>query len=319
MSPTSTSTVPEVYTGQSGCKYRVERVLQEETSPPRQVYLAGSGDRKFILKYIHAVNYHYLEDINNRLRNSAEHVRLTQDRIPEKSMFVFEYLKDHLLHLAQKDLPIDTTKRILKDALLGLAELHDQDIVHTDIKADNILIDWEDHQEGISVRKVQIGDLEDAAHIPAGSDMIGKQAGNWMWRSPEAHASGPVNKPSDIFSFALVCICAVHKRVIFAVGDEELEEGVDPLAIVIERQISYFADEEGIDAFLKHLGDDNPWVRVFEVVRDGFGKDNPRRPFALWKGVDEDFKSLICAMTKFDPGKRITAREALAHKWFEGV
>ena len=39
----------------------------------------------------------------------------------------------------------------------------------------------------------------------------------------------------------------------------------------------------------------------------------------FWKGVDDDFKSLICAMTRFDPGKRITARQALEHKWFEGV
>jgi hypothetical protein len=45
---------------------------------------------------------------------------------------------------------------------------------------------------------------KDAAYIPPGCDMIGKQAGKWMWRSPEAHARGPINKPSDIFSFALV-------------------------------------------------------------------------------------------------------------------
>lgn len=102
-------------------------------------------------------------------------------------------------------------------------------------------------------------------------------------------------------------------------GDEDLEEGVDPLAIVIERQISYFADEDGLNGFLKHLGPDNPWVRVFEVLRDGFKKENPRRPFGLWSGVDDEFKRLVCAMTNFDPEKRITAREALAHKWFEGV
>jgi hypothetical protein len=30
----------------------------------------------------------------------------------------------------------------------------------------------------------------------------------------------------------------VHERVIFAVGKEDPEEGVDPLAIVIERQLS---------------------------------------------------------------------------------
>ena len=112
----------------------------------------------------------------------------------------------------------------------------------------------------------------------------------------------------------------MHKCVIFAVGDDELDEGVDPLAIVIERQISYFADEAGLDGFLKYLGDDNPWVRVFEVIRDGFNKESPRRPFSLWKSVvDQDFQNLICAMTNFDPRKRITAREALAHRWFEGV
>lgn len=108
----------------------------------------------------------------------------------------------------------------------------------------------------------------------------------------------------------------MHKRVIFAVDEEELEEGVEPLAVVIERQISYFADEEGLNEFLKKL-DSNPWVSIFEVIRDGFNKDNPRRPFSLWGGVDEEFKDLIRAMTNFDPQKRITAREALAHTWFE--
>ncbi|KAL2369969.1 hypothetical protein RJZ57_005624 [Blastomyces gilchristii] len=314
------------YIGQSGHSYRIEQVLQEEISPPQQVCLAtlcthdflSAGDRKFILKYIHTVNFEDLQEINNRLRGGANHVRLVQDIIPEKSMFVFKCYTDHLLNLTQKDLPLKVKKKILKCALHGVAELHDHDIVHTDIKPDNVFIDWKDDRDGIIIDQVKLGDLEDAAHIPPGSHMIEKQVGNWMWRSPEAHAKGPVNKPSDIFSFALVCIYAMHKRVIFAVGEEELDEGVDPLAIVIERQISYFADEDTLNGFLKYLGN-NPWVRVFEVIRDGFNKDNPRRPFFLWKGVDNDFKSFIRATTNFDPEKRITAHEALAHKWFEGV
>lgn len=55
------------------------------------------------------------------------------------------------------------------------------------------------------------------------------------------------------------------------------------------------------------------------MTRDGFNKDNLRRLFSLWKGVNEDFKNLIYAITNFDPEKRITAREALVHKWFESV
>lgn len=215
------------------------------------------------------------------------------------------------------------------------------DLFWIDIKADNVFIDWKRDQDGITIERVQLGDLEDAAHIPPGSHMIGKQPGNWMWRSPEAHAGGSVNKPSDIFSFALVvslqsistpinfsdsrglllsiqCIYAMHKLAIFAVGEEELDEGVERLAIVIECQLSYFADEDGLKGFLKLLGD-SPWVDVFQVSWNGFSENNPRRPFSLWGGVDDDFKSLICAMTNFDPERRITAREALAHKWFEGV
>jgi serine/threonine protein kinase len=88
--------------------------------------------------------------------------------------------------------------------------------------------------------------------------------------------------------------------------------------VVIERQISYFTDEDGLNGFLKHLGD-NLWVRVFEVIRDGFNQETPREPVKIWNSIDEGFRSLICETTCFDPAKRITARQVLEHKWFEGV
>jgi serine/threonine protein kinase len=160
-----------------------------------------------------------------------------------------------------------------------------------------------------------------------------------MWRSPEAHASGPVNKPSDMFSFGIVvsnsapvtfvtrhstpmhvlispqCIYAVQEKILFAVDENELGEGEEVLAHVLERQISYFADKDGLDGLLQHLGD-SPWVEIFGVIRDGFNTDNPRRPFFLWEGVDEGFKDLVGCLTNFDPAQRVMAREALEHPWF---
>lgn len=112
------------------------------------------------------------------------------------------------------------------------------------------------------------------------------------------------------------CIYAVLKRVIFAVGKDELAEGEVPLAIVLERQISYFADEDGLSALLNHLGD-SPWCQVLEVIRDGFNETKPRKPFCTWKNLDADFKDLVGDLTNFDPAKRLTAHEALAHKWFK--
>jgi hypothetical protein len=47
------------------------------------------------------------------------------------SLFVFPFFTGNLLHLAQKDLLLPVTKRILKDALSGIAELHDKSVIHT--------------------------------------------------------------------------------------------------------------------------------------------------------------------------------------------
>ena len=114
------------------------------------------------------------------------------------------------------------------------------------------------------------------------------------------------------------CIYAVLKRVIFAVDDGELAEWEEPLSVILERQISYFADENGLNALLEHLGD-SPWCEVLKVIRDGFNKTNPRKPFSLWRNVDGDFKNFIGGLTDFDPAKRLTAHEALAHRWLGDV
>ena len=109
--------------------------------------------------------------------------------------------------------------------------------------------------------------------------------------------------------------------VAFAVDESELAQGVDKLAIVLERQMSYFADQDGLNGLLRYLGDENPWCQIFQVIKGSFGKDQPRKPFALWEGpnLDEDFKDLVTGLTNFDPEKRLTAQQALAHKWFVDV
>ena len=101
-------------------------------------------------------------------------------------------------------------------------------------------------------------------------------------------------------------------------AEEELNEGEDKLAIVLERQLSYFSDLEGLGGLLQHLGD-SPWVEIFTVIAEGFDKEHPRAPFALWKGIDPEFKDLVGKMTNIDPKGRITALEALSHRWFADV
>lgn len=104
-----------------------------------------------------------------------------------------------------------------------------------------------------------------------------------------------------------------------AVAESKLEEGEELLSRVIARQISYFADADGITGLLNHIHG-NPWAEVFEILRDDFGENNPRRPFSLWLWNDSlgctkedwsNFKTLISGLTAFSPNTRLTAKEAL--------
>lgn len=73
-----------------------------------------------------------------------------------------------------------------------------------DIKANNILVNYTNGDKSIDITSVRLADFEDAAYVPPGSDIVGSQVGNQFWRSPEAHAQGPVNSPSDMFSYGIV-------------------------------------------------------------------------------------------------------------------
>lgn len=270
------------------------------------------------MKSVPREDFTYFQDMYRDIQSSP-YLRAADDAIPEQGMFAYKYMKDDLLSLAEKDVPLPSMKRILRDSLRGLVALHDKGIVHTDIKANNIMVNWTEENGDIEVHETRIVDMEDAAYVPEDRVIIGRQLGNWMWRSPEAHAASRVHKPSDIFSFGIVCIFAMTKLVIFAVDEETLPEGIDKLSIVLERQLSYFSEDfEDYKGLLQYLGN-SPWVDVFTAVASAFGDDCPREPFALWKGLDADFKDVVTQMTHVDPRRRITAHDALAHRWFSDI
>ena len=66
------------------------------------------------------------------------------------------------------------------------------------------MIEWKEDRDEIVIEQVQLTDIEDSAYVGSRQAIVGKQMGNYLWRSPEAHAQGKVHKYSDIFSFGIV-------------------------------------------------------------------------------------------------------------------
>ncbi|KAF1347260.1 kinase-like protein [Lizonia empirigonia] len=315
--------------GSTGRCYFFKKLIQERPHLGR-VWLASfeqppmsSGNDDFILKDIpQNIFSTFNENIRPRLPQTR-HIRLPLDTIPDQRIFVYEYLDDDFLSLVRNQIPVRARKEILNATLQGIADMHDRDVVHLDVKPDNILVNYCHVEKEVVIQKVQISDLENAAYLPKPRCIKGMLAGNDNWRSPEGHFKGELNKPSDLYSFGLVCIYAILGRVILGPDDDfKLHEskGALPAFIRLQRQVSYFGDKEGLNGLIKHVGDEEVNCEVLGMLWEERAADYiPYVPFSEWTDVDSTFKDLIRGLNNLNPSQRLTARQALDHPWFKGI
>jgi serine/threonine protein kinase len=190
-----------------------------------------------------------------------------------------------------------------------------------DIKPNNILINYDEQPDGsVTIQDVKLSDLEDALLLEP--DMAIKDAvlGNKLWRSPESWTGATQDHPSDVFSFGIVAIYVIEDRMAFYNGlSDEQVNGADDWWHILRRHISLFGtDAESFLGLVRHVcGEETGlWFDRFEDLINNFSEEEPRGPFARWMWLDEEFRDLVGKMTNLDPARRITAREALGHRWF---
>ncbi|GFN15971.1 kinase-like protein [Aspergillus tubingensis] len=104
--------------------------------------------------------------------------------------------------------------------------MHERNMVHNDIKPNNILIDYTDpstadNNKQPSIKSVQISDLENTVIVPP-RKLRGPLCGNVIWRSAESWARSRQNQASDVFSFALVVVYVMANEMVLRVPDEQL-------------------------------------------------------------------------------------------------
>lgn len=90
----------------------------------------AEDQKKYAIKNIFSTEFEYQLDLQAPLRG-CPNLRVVIDTVPEHLLFVYNYCTTHLLKLAEKDNLSDASrKRILRDTLAGIADLHERNILH---------------------------------------------------------------------------------------------------------------------------------------------------------------------------------------------
>ena len=112
-------------------------------------------------------------------------------------------------------------------------------------------------------------------------------------------------------------------RVIFG-PDADFQKheaaGALPEIVRLQRQISYFPDRDSFNGLITHVGDNELSCQVLGMLWDDrVAEYHSYRPFSSWKDVEDfSFREVVAEMMQLDPARRISARQALDHPWFQG-
>ena len=116
-----------------------------------------------------------------------------------------------LLHTAQ-DLPWQIRLSIAKDMVVGLAYLHDQQIIHCDLKSLNVLLDG-----NLRAKLADFGLSKVKSEIATTSSAAASTAGTLLWMAPELFdRGGKCSYASDIYALAVTLWELSSRKLPFA-------------------------------------------------------------------------------------------------------
>ncbi|KAL6187077.1 hypothetical protein ACLB2K_043192 [Fragaria x ananassa] len=112
-------------------------------------------------------------------------------------------LKSHLKKFREKKLPMEDVLQLASDLARGLSYLHSKNIVHRDVKSENLLLD---NNQIVKIADFGVARLE-ASNL---SEMTGN-TGTPGYMAPEVLESKPYDKKCDVYSFGIclweICCC----------------------------------------------------------------------------------------------------------------
>lgn len=210
---------------------------------------------------------------------------------------VFEYLDQDLkklLDVSEGGLMHRTVQSYLYQLLDGVAYCHQHRVLHRDLKPQNLLI----NREG-NLKLADFG-LARAFGIPVRS--YTHEVVTLWYRAPDVlMGSKQYSTPVDIWSVGCIFAEMVNGRPLFP--------GT--------------SDNDQLLKIFKTLGTPSPtsWPEVTELPdwKPDYPKCEPRAWEEIVPCLDEAGIDLLSNMLKFDPNKRVSARQAMEHEYFRSL
>jgi len=218
---------------------------------------------------------------------------------------LMEYLKTDLgkFFNENRDNPKVMNENFLKNIsfqiLSGLNYLHENNIIHRDIKLENILYD-------IKNKIAKIGDFGLSRQFDYDLSAQYTDVGTYPYKPPELLLGlNHYTSSLDIWSTGCVLVEICTGAHLFG------QDNALGVMSLIYKIFGSFNDDI-LPGFKKF-----PSYRIFESLpkTQGIGLVNYVKKNQKFKFVNEDFYNLIEKMLCIDPTKRINAKECLAHKW----
>ena len=100
--------------------------------------------------------------------------------------------------IADEPLPETLVAVVMREVLLGLAYLHANNMIHRDIKADNILVST----NGC----IKIGDFGETGKLTQTMDKRNTVVGSPYWMAPEVIKESDYDSSADVWSIGITCI-----------------------------------------------------------------------------------------------------------------
>lgn len=256
----------------------------------------------------------------------------------KKAWMVLEYIQGGDLLSALSQLPLYNERsiaKLFKQVLLGVQHLHEQGVIHRDLKIENLLCERADLTQLTSSSSSKTSEIPSPVEIKAALQSAFTATPSTMIPIP---SPAPVRSVDDLtikitdFGLSAVLPNWVKGKDQPNKHFNELKEKWGTFEYfapeVYQRAYGFQADVWSLGCILYEMltgrlafprrERHQSWID--RLLLNGFMK--PKRMFEQrveWSGLSSDAKSLIKGMLKRDPKKRLDITTCLAHPWIQNA